>query len=119
MCRRFTIPLKLESNETSEAESEASSSQTVSDDSSEDSSEVQSDAESYQKLIQKLISKIDSEASENVSNTSSKTCEEFIVPQCASVQTYQNAKSVATQTVSEDGSEDLCCTCCFWSLFWR
>ena len=59
-CRYFrvTIPLKLESNRTSEAESEASSFKTVSNDKSADSSESEVDASSFQSA-----SKADSEAS--------------------------------------------------------
>ena len=112
-CVRVTIPLKLESNQTSEDESDATLSQLFSDDRSEDSSESESDAGSLQSPHE-----ADSEASENVSDTSSDTSEEFRVPQCASTQTYlpnQNAKSVATQTVSDNGSEDSCCICCFWA----
>ena len=60
-CVRVTIPLKLESNETSEAESEASSSQTVSDDGSADSSDSESDPGSFQSSLN-----ADSEAAETV-----------------------------------------------------
>ena len=61
-CFRETIPLKLKSNQTSEAESEERSSQTSSNDGSEDSSESESEAGTFQRSSEAIL-----EASQTIS----------------------------------------------------